>query len=65
MAQDHRFRVVNSRTGMLLLETESWYEAGDRQYLENVREGQEGFPPSVKLWIVDDDDRACIIQTQL
>lgn len=65
MAQDHSFRVVNSRTGKLILETESWYEAADRQYSENRAEQAEGFQPDVRLWLVDADDRQCIVETQI
>ena len=65
MAQDHSFRVSNSRTGKLVLETESWYEAAEAQYRANTEERAEGHPPMVRIWLVDIDDVACIVQSQL
>lgn len=65
MAQDHSFKVSNSRTGKLLLETESWLEAADAQYRANTEERAEGFQPMVRLWLVDIDGAECIVQTQI
>lgn len=63
--QDHLFRVVNGRSGAVVLETRSWYEAADCQYENNRQETAVGYDPCFGMWLVDNDGTAVQVQTQL
>lgn len=65
MAQDHRFRVRHGHTGNVAYEGESFIEACNVQYRENRQESAVGYEPLWTLWIIDADDNAMIVKTQL
>jgi hypothetical protein len=62
---DHKFRVVNGRTGSVVLETESWVAAAECQYRNNEAETAVGYDPCFSLWVLDLDGVTTRIQSQL